>query len=490
MALAPVLFLLRTAGARRGSVLGLAFGFGFYGATLYWILLFGTLAWGSLVLVSALSAAVFGLLAPVVIRRGHPFLTAAGLGALWTAVDWVRGAWPLGGFTWGALGVSQVDNHVTVRLAELAGVWGVTFAIVVVNALLVEALVGGRGGAARRVVPIGIAVVVVLAPLVIPFASADGATVSVAAVQVDVRDAASPSGQTEDVAVAHLNAELHGELAADPPDLAIWGEGSLDPGASNDPATVAAVRSAIARVGSPTLVGAVLDDPDGTEHTSVVLFDGAGTPVGRYDKVHLVPFGEYVPWRSRLSWISALQQIPVDRTPGTSIHTLSTGDLPAFGTPICFENSFPALTRAFVRAGAGFLVVTVNNASYGTTAASAQHLQMSQMRAVEDGRWVVDAAVSGISAFVDPSGRVVARLGLFRTGILRHDVRASDRTTPYVRLGDWLPWLSLVFVVGLVLVPRRRAAARPDPEPLSPDRRRTLVILPTYDERETIEWVI
>jgi glycosyltransferase involved in cell wall biosynthesis len=103
---------------------------------------------------------------------------------------------------------------------------------------------------------------------------------------------------------------------------------------------------------------------------------------------------------------------------------------------------------------------------------------------------VVDAAVSGISAFVDPSGRVVAHLGLFRTGILRHDVRASDVRTPYVRLGDRLPWLSLAFVVGLVLVPRRRSAVRPEPEPLSPDRRRTLVILPTYDERETIEWVI
>ncbi len=294
----------------------------------------------------------------------------------------------------------------------------------------------------------------------------------------------------EDEGVARLHIALHARLAPDPPDLAVWGEGSLDPGAANDPRIVADVRKAIAAVGAPTLAGAVLDDPDGTEHTSVVLFDGRGDTVDRYDKVHLVPFGEYVPWRHELSWLSAIQQIPVDRTPGEGVHTVSTPGLPPFATPICYENSFPALTRAFVRAGATFLVVPVNNASYGTTAASAQQLQMSRMRAIEDGRWVVNAAVSGISAFIDPTGRVVSDVGLFQPAILRHTIRSSDATTGYVRLGDWLPWLSLVVVAGMLLVPRRRSGVRPAPEPLSPDRRRTLVILPTYEERDTIEWVL
>ena len=135
-------------------------------------------------------------------------------------------------------------------------------------------------------------------------------------------------------------------------------------------------------------------------------------------------------------------------------------------------------------------MVPVNNASYGTTAASAQHLQMSRMRAVEDGRWVVDAAVSGISAFVDPTGRIVSQVGLFRPAILRHTIRSSDVVTAYVRFGDWFPWLSLFVVAGMLLVPRRRSNVRPAPEPLSPDRCRTLVILPTYEERDTIEWVL
>lgn len=467
----------------------MAFGLGCYGPTLYWILRFGTMAWVSLVLLCTSSAVVFGLMAPAVFRRGRPVLQAAGLAALWTAVDWVRTMWPLGGFSWGSLGVSQVGNRATVRLATVAGVWGVTFVVVAVNALLVEAVSGGGGGR-RQAGRVALGAILIAAPIVIPFSVPDGGVIRVATIQVDVRRAANESGFVEDTGVARLNVAMHLRLASDPPDLAVWGEGALDPGAANDPATMSTVRSTIASVGVPTLVGAVIDDSDGTQHTSVLLFDGAGTQVGRYDKVHLVPFGEYIPWHRYLTWISALRQIPVDRTPGEIVHTLTTGDLPAFGAPICFENSFPALTRDFVRAGAQFLVVTVNNASYGTTAASAQHLQMSQMRAVEDGRWVIDAAVSGISAFVDPTGRVVADAGLFDPAILRHTIRASDATTLYVRLGDWLPWLCLAFVVGMMIVPSKRPAARPTPEPLASESRRTLVILPTYEERDTIEWVL
>jgi apolipoprotein N-acyltransferase len=441
------------------------------------------------VLLCAASAALFGLVTPAVCRRGQPLLQAAGLAALWTVVDWIRTLWPLGGFSWGSLGVSQVDNRITVRLATVAGVWGVTFVVVAVNVLLVEAF-AGDGGAGRRAGRVAVAALLIAAPALIPFAVPDGREVDVATVQVDVRRAAFGSVVDEDRGVARLNMAMHERLAADPPDLAVWGEGALDPGAANDLATIDDVRRTIAAVGAPTLVGAVLDDPDGSQRTSVELFDARGDPVDRYDKVHLVPFGEYVPWRHDLSWISAIDQIPIDRTPGELVHAVSVDDLPSFGTPICFENSFPALSRSFVRAGAGFLVVTVNNASYGTTAASAQHLEMSRMRAVEDGRWVVDAAVSGISAFVDPTGRVVAQAGLFEPAILRHTIRSSAGMTPYVRIGDALPWLSLVLVSGMLLAPRPRASTRQALGPLAPKDRRVLVILPTYEERETIEWVL
>lgn len=489
VALVPLFWLLRDERPFRGFLLGLIFGIAFYGATLYWILRFGLMAWTALTLLMGLWTALFGLVAPAIRRAGRPVLTALGWAALWTVIDWGRGAWPLGGFTWGSLGVSQVNDHVTVRVATVAGVWGVTFIVAAVNALIVGAADGGVRGR-RRLVAVGVGALLILAPLGIAFSVPDGRSVDVATVQVDVRRAAAGASGTEDIAVAALNVREAAKLeGGDPPDLVVWGEGALDPAAAADPTVMSAVRGTIAAVGSPTLVGAVTHDAHGRERTAVLLFDAKGDLAGRYDKVHLVPFGEYVPFRDELSWIKALEQVPVDRTPGERIHTLTTGGLPAFGTPICFENSFPSIPRAFVNAGAGFLIVTVNNASYGFTAASDQHLQMSQMRAVETGRWIVDGAVSGVSAFVDPSGRVVARDELFRPGILRDTIRSSDERTWYVRLGDWLPWLALLFVAVLIVRPRRRPSSRGAPEALAAAPR-TLVILPTYDEAATIDRVL
>jgi hypothetical protein len=206
-------------------------------------------------------------------------------------------------------------------------------------------------------------------------------------------------------------------------------------------------------------------------------------------KVKLVPFGEYVPFRRELGWISATDQVPVDRTPGDEVSLISIPGLPPIGTPICYENSFPSIDREMTQQGAGFLVVVINNASYDRTAASEQHLQMSRLRAVENGRWVVHAAVSGISAFIDERGDVVDSRGLFEPATMRTMVRASDRRTVFTRLGDWVPLGSIVLVVGLIALPRSRRRPRREPGSL-PARPRTLVILPTYDERATIGTVL
>lgn len=489
--LVPLLLLVRTAGARRGALYGLVWGAGFFGATLYWIALFGAMAWTALVLLCAASIALFGLVIGTVWRSDRPVVDALVAASAWTAIDWIRGMWPLGGFTWGSLGVSQAPNHLTLPLAAVTGVWGVTFVVVLVNAAIAMLLVRqGRG--AHRVVLTAVAAVAVVAPAALPAYPATGGALDIAAVQVDVRVPPGTSVTEEDRLVAGRHIELHRSLGGGPrPDLVLWGEGALDPAAAADPATVAAVQDAIAAVGAPTTVGAVVNDPaGGDQRTSVLAFDDRGRLVDRYDKVHLVPFGEFVPWRSRLGWISAIRQIPVDRIPGASIHTIAQPGLPPYGTPICFENAFPDITRVFVNAGAQFLVVPVNNASYDFTAAADQHLQMSQLRAVETARWVIDAGVSGITAFVDPTGRTTARTELFETAILRGQVRTSTVRTPYVRYGDVVP----VACIGCVLVvmmlsARRRSHVRPAPGPL-PRPVRGLAVLPTYNERATIEQAI
>ena len=492
--LAPALLLiaLRDATPARGFCLGLVYGLTGFGITLSWIMLFGSLAWGALTMLTGLSIALFGAIFPLVRRTGRPVLTALGAAAVWTVIDWFRGLWPLGGFTWGSLGVSQVPNTVTVRLAVVAGVFGVTFVVAFVAALLAES-VARDDRPVHRVGLIGLALAAALAPVFIPFADATGRPIDVAAIQVDFREGVRGGSREEgDIAVTRLNLDLHRRLTDAPPDLAVWGESALDPGSLQ---ILDEIRTTIRDVGVPVLAGSTSGDirsarPSGaTLFNQGVVFDAGGEVVDVYRKTHLVPYGEYIPWKPLVGWISALEQIAYELTPGERVHTLKAPGLPTFAAPICFENSFPGLDRELVRQGAQFLVVLTNNASYDETAASAQHLQMSRIRAIEDGRWVVHAAVSGISAFVDPSGRTYQQTELFEPARIRQTIRASTGWTPYVRWGDWLPLVSLAFAVGLSTVPRGRRSDRPAPEPLGPGLR-TLVILPTLDEAKTIRQVI
>ncbi len=488
--LVPLLLVLTDSTARRGALFGLCFGFGMYGASLYWVLLFGELAWTALIILSAASVALFGFIVPVITRPDRAVRNALVVAAAWTLIDWIRGAWPLGGLTWTALGISQVSNRSLLPLASVTAVWGVTFVVVFVNAAVAAASTR-QGSGGHRYALVVTAAALVLAPALLPTSMPPGPAVTIAVVQIDVRVPDTVSTVAEDLIVARRNIELHRSLLRDAakPDLVVWGEGALDPAALVDPATVQMVQRAIAAVGVPTTVGAVVNDPDGSQHTSVLAFDANGALVDRYDKVHLVPFGEYVPWRRRLEWLDAIGQIPVDRVPGEQIHPIAQPPLPPYGTPICFENSFPSITRSFVRDGARFVVVPVNNASYLFTAAAEQHLQMSQMRAVETGRWVVDAGVAGISAFIDSDGAVVSRTQLFATGILRGQVLASTAQTPYVRYGDWFPAVCGLIVAMSFLTLRRRATSRPTPGSL-PSPLRVLAILPTFNERDTIETAV
>ena len=478
------------AGPGRGAVLGLVFGFTGFGMTVSWILLFGRLGWFALTLLAALSTALFGALLPIVRRPGRVALTAAATAALWTAIDWVRGLWPLGGFTWGSLGVSQASNRVTVRAAVVLGVYGVTFLVAFVAASLAGAAGPGRP-LRTRLVAVGLALGAALVPSLIPFSSPNGRPLDVATIQVDFRDAvASRTREGGDIEVTRLNLDLHRRLRSDPPDLAIWGESALDPGSLR---ILDEVRATIADVGVPVIAGATSRDirrpTQGPLFNQAVVFDGGGGVVDVYRKTHLVPYGEYIPWKAVVGWISALRQISYELVPGERVHTMHAPGLPPFGTPICFENSFPAIDRTMVREGARFLVVVTNNASYDDTPASAQQLQMSRIRAIEDGRWVVHAAVSGISAFIGPDGAVHDQTELFRPEIIRHTIRASTVRTPYLVVGEVAPIASLLVVLAMAIAPRGRRRVRPDPQPLRADAR-TLVILPTYDEARTIRAVV
>jgi len=489
VALIPLLWVIRTARSRRGVLVGLVFGLTYFGLSLSWIMLFGKPAWAALVVACAAYAGAFGALTPALWRPDHPARSMAALAALWTVLEFLRGSWPLGGFPWGEAAYAQADNATLVPLASVTGARGITFVVVLVNGLLLlsgERLLRRAGEWRPAAAYTGVAICIVLAPALIPIPQPNGDAVVVAAIQIDLPDASDEV--TEDRLIAERFADMHRSLRDPPPDLVIWPENALDVDPTLDPAYGRLVTDAVRDFRAPTLVGAITGPPDGVQFNGTLLYGSDGLLRDLYNKVHLVPFGEYAPARDFLGrFIKEVALIRRDLTPGTQIDPIRLQGL-IFGSVICYENAFSEIDRRLVGDGSQFLVVSTNNANYGYSPASAQHLQISQLRAVENARWIVRAGLTGISGFIDPNGRVYDQTELFRPGVIRRQITASTVTTVYTRYGDWFTWLCAAGVVTAFLVPRRRRE-RGTAGALPADAR-ALVILPTFDEAATIAEVL
>ena len=181
------------------------------------------------------------------------------------------------------------------------------------------------------------------------------------------------------------------------------------------------------------------------------LLSPQGQEEGYYDKIHLVPFGEYVPLVRFLPFLSALAGYRNGFLPGENTAPLPFPHIP-LGVEICYEAIFPELVRSQVRAGAKLLVNITNDGWFGRSLATYQHLTAALFRAVENGRWMVRDANSGISAIISPSGKIVAFMPLFTQGILKGRIEEVALTTFYTLLGDWLPVVSgLISCIFLVI---------------------------------------
>jgi apolipoprotein N-acyltransferase len=486
VALVPILWTIRGTRARRGALLGLVSGVAFYGVTLSWLIPLTVLGWAALsVAMGAWLAATFAY-AAVVWRDETPIRTALLVGAGAAAVEWLRTVVPFGGWSWVNLGYSQHDNPLTLPLASWIGALGLTFMIVAVNCLVLTAIL--RVGEWRRaLVPVAVAAGLAVAPVAIPEARPDGPVVDVAAIQGNVPyQIAIRSRILEDQIVARNHAELHRSLAGDPPDLVVWPENALDYDPTRDPRLRALVGEAVRGVGAWTLVGAITETDDGRLLNEDLLYGPDGRITGRYAKNHLLPFGEFVPFREYLDWIPDIRRVRSDLTPGTGPGRFTLPGV-GFAAAICFENAFPELLREYVTEDTGFVVISTNNSTFGRSPAPDQHLVLSELRAVETGRWVVHAALSGASAVISPAGEVSGRTRLFEQAVVRADVRAASGRTVYDVIGGWLP---AVFLLGMLLGLARPSRRTERELPALPEPARVNVVLPTYNERDTIEVVL
>lgn len=239
-------------------------------------------------------------------------------------------------------------------------------------------------------------------------------------------------------------------------EIVVWPESAVPFRIETDEAYRKIVTDLATALDIQIVLNSIGDVPGGGYANSAFLVTAEGVSETRYDKIHLVPFGEYVPPWAELAFTKALVREVGRFTPGESATPLPA-TVP-LGVAVCYEVVFPGHAAAAVRAGAEILVTLTNDGWYGFSWAPAQHFAHVRLRAAEQQRWFARAALTGISAFVDPHGRVHSRLWVGEQGLLVDDLRPVGRLTPRARWGDWWAVLSAVAATALFIVGRRRTA--------------------------------
>ena len=432
---------LSEARKRTVAVAGLLYGLGFMGPLIWWMNAVSQGAYIGLVLAETLFFVPIMLALRAAVRlRAWPLWGAA----VWVAGEWARGRFPFTGFPWGRLAHTSIDTPFSsyARLVAMPG----TSAVLFVVAALVLVVVAGPGARARVVAGAGVAALLgigVLLPTGI--ARADG-TRQVALVQGDVPGVflTWPRGEIFDLHVAETARLVEKIRDGDvpQPDMVLWPENATDIDPYHDELVASQIENLSALLKAPILVGGIFDGPTvETARNSGVVWTADG-PGDRYDKLKPVPFGEYVPFRKQAGVIvnRLARDIPRDMLAGDQPGAITIGDT-RIGDTICYDIAYDSVTRRAVDGGAQLMVVQTSNAAFTGTSQPEQQWDISRLRAIETGRWVVVPSTNGISGVVDPSGRSVERAPLHQPATISAKVTLASGTTPALVIGRYLEWL-------------------------------------------------
>jgi apolipoprotein N-acyltransferase len=396
----------------------------------------------------------------------------AAVPAGWLVIELIRSWEGLGG-PWGLLGASQWEVPPALRLASVGGVWLVSLLVVAVNtvAVLLVAVESARRPAVAGAVLC--ATVVASAWVWAPVPRESGG-VRIAVVQPGVVGGMLSAERRFD-----RGEELTRELAGSEPDLVVWGESSVGADLDRRPDLADRLAALSREVGAPVLVNVDArsegaSGPPGIYKSSVLV--GPDGPTGdRYDKMRLVPFGEYIPARSVLGWVTSVGRAAgEDRLRGDAPVVMSLPDSNLrLGPLVCFESAFPDMSRRLTRDGAQVLVAQSATSSFQDSWAPEQHASLAALRAAESGRPMVHATLTGMSAvYAAGGGRVGATIPTDASTSAVYDVPLTSGTTLYVRYGDWPVYASLALLAALGAAAGVRGLRRPAaPEPAGPPAR-------------------
>jgi apolipoprotein N-acyltransferase len=445
-ALVPGLLLMRASpSAREAGVRGWWFGAGFIFAAHYWLL--PNIGPGLLLVAIVMGALWIPVAVSIWVLLRPPATAARSLAALvvvpsyWLVIEWIR-SWQGFGGPWALLGASQWQHPAVLGLAAVGGVWLVSFAIVAANTGIVILLTAGRipvralGAAATAVViAAGPAAFALIPPPPHPVRF-----VTLTLVQPGIQH----SPQIRVNASERLSAGL-GRLH---PGLIVWGESSVASDLRKDPRLLARLKALSAADGAQILANQ--DSQTSAGKTKVAVLVGPRGIAATYTKTRLVPFGEYIPFRQQLGWLTKISRAaPTNMIPGSGAKvirmTARGGRRIPIGVLICFESAFPDMSRADARRGAQLIVYQTSDSTFQGSWAPAQHASLGALRAAETGRPVVQAALTGVSAAYDAQGRLLASMSTAQRGLLtvRLGLEPGTALTPFDRYGDVVPWTAI-----------------------------------------------
>jgi apolipoprotein N-acyltransferase len=464
-----LVLIIRSPSVREGGIRAWWLGAGYLIAALYWM----TPEIGPAVLLVAAVAGVlwvpFGVAAAVLLRP--PVSGPRALAALvvvpscWLLTEWLRSWQALGG-PWAVYGVSQWQHPAVLALAAVGGVWLISFALVLANVAIV--LVLGSLPRQRTAARPGLVILGVVAglaslgagPLAFALTPASAAVrqVTVALVQPGIiRNTVLRVDASE-----RLTAELSrsGRLSGVKPDLIVWGESStaVDLTLARNRAQLRQMETLSRQDGAGLLVNQDTTVPGQGQEKVGVLISPAGI-MGQYIKTRLVPFGEYIPFRQQLGWLTKISKAAAaNMIPGTGAHLLQATDrqgrpLP-IGVLICFESAFPDMSRVDTDRGAQLIVYQSATSTFQGSWGPDQHASLAAVRAAETGRPVVQAALTGVTAAFDARGRTLTWMGQPERGVVtvRLGLPAATARTPYDQFGDYVPWSALGITVVAALI--------------------------------------
>lgn len=476
-AMVPLLVAMRHQPWGNSFRLGFIAGLAHYFTLVYWLVhtmrTYGYLPWylsvAVLVLIVSYVSLYLGAFAVLIQQiSGTPACLVWQVPVFWVSLEFLRSIL-FSGMPWELMGYSQHETLHIIQIADVFGIYGVSFVIALGNAaafigyLLVREKDWGNIKVTKRLFAVSLACFACIFLSVWVYGNkrlkffddliSRSPSVLIAVIQGNINQAVKWNPKFQEQTIDDY-IKLSESVLSDDLDLIVWPETATPFYLLRDVEPSERVFKGILNTGKDFLIGSPSYVNRGNRidyFNSAYLIQAEGSIAGKYDKVHLVPFGEYVPFKKWLPFIGKLVEQVGDFKPGKRGSTIPWRDL-RIGMQICYEIIFPNLSRRMVQNGADLLVNITNDAWFGRTGAPYQHFSMAAIRAVENRRTLVRAANTGISGFVDPTGRVPAATPLFKAEALKQKVPVLKTETIYSRYGDFFAIICLVVSLSVVML--------------------------------------